>query len=238
MSAKDSPQEIIISGIDEAGRGCILGPMVIAGIAIPHQHEERLRKLGVKDSKQLSPQKREELAARIEELASIVVLEVAPCKIDNYKAQGISLNRLEAMKFAEILHLQKPHRAFIDGPDTNLPKFHRHLKTMSPEGTELIIEHFADSKYPVVSAASIIAKVERDKKIEQLRKEYGNIGSGYTSDPTTQKWLEEWMKTHKELPECARKSWVTADVLMEKKQQSLLSSFVGKIRGADTKEVG
>ena len=230
------PEQIIISGIDEAGRGCILGPMVIAGIAIPHEHEEKLRKLGVKDSKQLTPAKREELAKKIEELAQIVILEVAACKIDSYRRQGISLNRLEAMKFAEILHLQKPHKAFIDGPDTNLPKFHRHLKTMSPEGIELIIEHFADSKYPVVSAASIIAKVERDRKIEALKKEYGNFGSGYTHDQVTVKWLEEWMRTHKELPDCARKSWVTAENLMEKKQQSLLSSFVGKLRGADAKE--
>jgi len=225
-------QEIIISGIDEAGRGCILGPMVIAGIAIPHEHEEKLRKLGVKDSKQLSHAKREELAKKIEDIASIIVLEVAACKIDNYRKQGISLNRLEAIKFAEILNLQKPHKAFIDGPDTNLPKLHGYLKKMAPDGIELVVEHFADSKYPVVSAASIIAKVERDKKIDQLRKEYGEIGSGYTSDPVTVKWLEDWMKTHKELPECARKSWITSEILVEKKQQSMLSSFLGKIKGS------
>jgi len=225
-------QEIIISGIDEAGRGCILGPMVIAGIAIPHEHEEKLKRMGVKDSKQLSPAKREELAKKIEDIASIIVLEVAACKIDNYRKQGISLNRLEAIKFAEILNLQKPHKAFIDGPDTNLPKLHGYLKKMAPDGIELVVEHFADSKYPVVSAASIIAKVERDKKIDQLRKEYGEIGSGYTSDPVTVKWLEDWMKTHKELPECARKSWITSEILVEKKQQSMLSSFLGKIKGS------
>jgi ribonuclease HII len=236
MPQKDAPQEIIISGIDEAGRGCVLGPMVIAGIAIPHEHEEKLRKLGVKDSKQLSPQRREELAKKIESLAQIIVLEVAACKIDNYKAQGISLNRLEAIKFAEVLNLLKPHKAYIDAPDRNLPKLHGYLKKMAPDGIELVVEHFADSKYPTVSAASIIAKVERDKKIEALRKEYGEIGSGYTHDPVTVKWLEEWMKTHKELPECARKSWITSEILMEKKQQSLISSFVGKIKGKNTNE--
>ncbi|MCJ7816605.1 MAG: ribonuclease HII [Candidatus Aenigmarchaeota archaeon] len=231
------PEQIIISGIDEAGRGCILGPMVIAGVAIPHEHEEKLRKLGVKDSKQLSPQKREELAKKIEELAQIIVLEVAACKIDNYRKQGISLNRLEAIKFAEILNLQKPHKAYIDAPDRNLPKLHGYLKKMAPDGIELVVEHFADSKYPVVSAASIIAKVERDKKIDSLRKEYGDIGSGYTSDPVTVRWLEDWMKTHKELPECARKSWITAENLIEKKEQSRLSSFLGKL-GSHAKEVG
>ncbi len=229
-------QEIIISGIDEAGRGCILGPMVIAGVAIPHEREKEFRKMGVKDSKMLTPAKREELAKKIEEIAQIVLLEVAACKIDNYRAQGISLNRLEAIKFAEILHLQKPHKAFIDGPDTNLPKLHGYLKKMAPEGMELVVEHFADSKYPVVGAASIIAKVERDRKIEQLRKEYGDIGSGYTSDPTTVKWLEEWMRTHSKLPECARHSWITAEDLLQKKEQSLLSSFLGKIKGNDAKE--
>ena len=230
-----SEKEIIISGIDEAGRGCILGPMVIAGVAIPHEKEEEFRRLGVKDSKMLSPAKREELYKKIEEMAQVVILEVAACKIDNYRAQGISLNRLEAIKFAEILHLQKPHKAFIDGPDTNLPKLHGYLKKMSPEGIELIVEHFADSKYPVVGAASIIAKVERDRKIEELRKEYGDIGSGYTSDPVTQKWLDDWMKTHSKLPDCARKSWVTAEALVEKKEQSLLGSFFGKIKGSEAK---
>jgi len=225
------PEELIISGIDEAGRGCILGPMVIAGIAIPHGREEEFRKLGVRDSKQLLPRKREELAKKIEDMASIIVLEVAACKIDNYRKQGISLNRLEAIKFAEILNLLKPHRAYIDGPDTNLPRMHGYIRRMVPDGMELVLEHFADSKYPVVGAASIIAKVERDRKIEKLKKEYGDIGSGYTSDPVTMNWLEEWLKTHKELPECARKSWITADILMEKKQQSLLSSFIGKIKG-------
>jgi ribonuclease HII len=231
MPPEEAPQEIIISGIDEAGRGCVLGPMVIAGVAIPHDKEADFRKFGVKDSKQLSPAKREELAKKIEGIGNIVILEVAPCKIDNYKAQGISLNRLEAIKFAEILNLQKPHKAFIDGPDTNLPKLHGYLKKMAPEGIELIVEHFADSKYPVVGAASIIAKVERDRKIGLLRKEYGDIGSGYTSDPVTVKWLEEWMKTHKELPECARKSWITSEILVEKKQQSVLGSFFGKLKG-------
>jgi len=229
------PEELIISGIDEAGRGCVLGPMVIAGIAVPHDKEQELRKIGVKDSKQLSPQKREELAKKIEDMASIIVLEVAPCKIDNYRAQGIGLNRLEAIKFAEILNLLKPHRAYIDGPDTNLPKLHGYLKRMVPDGMELVVEHFADSKYPVVGAASIIAKVERDRKIEKLRSEYGEFGSGYTSDPVTMKWLEEWMKTHSKLPDCARKSWITSEILMEKKQQSMLSSFIGKIKGS-TKE--
>ncbi|MEM7815762.1 MAG: ribonuclease HII [Candidatus Aenigmatarchaeota archaeon] len=223
--------EFIISGIDEAGRGCILGPLVIAGVAIPIENEKEFRKLGVKDSKMLSPAKREELAKKIEELAQIVVLEVAACRIDSYRKQGISLNRLEAIKFAEILNLLKPRKAFIDGPDTNLTKLHGYLKKMSPEGMEIVVEHFADRKYPVVGAASIIAKVERDRKIESLKKQYGEIGSGYTSDPVTKKWLEEWMKTHKELPDCARKSWITSEVLVEKRQQTLLSSFFGKITG-------
>ena len=236
MPTKSSRQEIIISGIDEAGRGCILGPMVIAGVAIPHEKEAEFRKMGVKDSKQLTPAKREELARKIEGMGNIVILEVAACKIDNYKAQGISLNRLEAIKFAEILHIQKPHRAFIDGPDVNLPKFHSHLKTMAPEGIDLVIEHFADSKYPVVGAASIIAKVERDRKIEELRKEYGNIGSGYTHDPVTVQWLEEWMKTHAKLPDCARHSWITAENLIAKKQQSMLGSFFGKLKGGENSQ--
>jgi ribonuclease HII len=79
--------------------------------------------------------------------------------------------------------------------------------------------------------------VERDRKIEKLRSEYGEFGSGYTSDQVTMKWLEEWMKTHSKLPDCARKSWITSEILMEKKQQSMLSSFIGKIRG-NPKESG
>ena len=218
----------MIAGIDEAGRGAVIGPMIIAAVSMPKDRENDLRKMGAKDSKLLTPKTRERLAQKIEKIArDIVVIDVGPCKIDNYRRQGISLNKMEAMKFAEALNLLKPARAYIDGPDTNLRKFKGFLSKMLAEPAELVVEHFADTKYPVVSAASIIAKVERDLRVRKLASQYGDIGSGYPSDPVTQAWLRQWLKGTNKFPECVRRTWVTAEVMERDKLQTRLLGFLG-----------
>ncbi len=218
----------MIAGIDEAGRGAVIGPMIIAGVSIPREKENELVKMGVKDSKLLTPKAREKLARKIEKTAKdIIVIEVAPCKIDNYRKQGISLNKMEAMKFAEALNFLRPSTAYIDGPDINLRKFQGFVSKMLAEPAELVVEHFADSKYPVVSAASIIAKVERDQRIEKLASRYGEIGSGYSSDPVTQVWLSQWLEGANKFPECVRRTWITAEVMERDKLQTRLLGFLG-----------
>lgn len=224
----------IIAGCDEAGRGCIIGPLVIAGVSVSHENEKELKRIGVRDSKELSHPKREELAKQIEELAKdIVVFKVGPCKIDTFRKQGVGLNRIEAMKFADIIRMLKPHLAYIDAPDTNLPRFNAFMKKLVGDGIEIVAKHKADRDHPVVSAASIIAKVEREKEITKLKEQHGDFGTGYTSDERTMEWLREWLKKNKEFPEhLVRKSWSTHGMLKgEREQRGLgdwLKGMIGK----------
>ncbi len=216
----------IIAGIDEAGRGAVIGPLVIAGVSIDPKHENQFRKMGVKDSKLLSPKRREVLANAIEKIArDVVVIKVGPCKIDNFRKTGVNLNQIEGMKMADITNYIKPDKIYIDSPDTNIPKFQKFLERMITHPHEMVLEHHADSKYMSVAAASIIAKVNRDNDIEELREKHGNIGSGYTSDPVTIGWMERWIENNKSFPDFVRSSWITAADMLKNKPQTSLSDW-------------
>jgi ribonuclease HII len=215
----------VICGVDEAGRGAVIGPLVIAGVSIHEKDAQKLKRLGVRDSKELSPSKREKLSKEIEKIAKdIVILKVGPCKIDSYSRQGVKLNRLEAMKMCTIIDCLNSSKAYVDGPDVNLPKFTRIMSKMLKVETELCVEHKADSTYPIVSAASIMAKVERDEEMKALRKKYGVKGTGYPSDESTIEWMKSYLKEHKKFPEegLVRHTWITTkDILGNHKQRRL-----------------
>lgn len=217
---------------DKYPASAVIGPLVIAGISMDPRHENHLRKMGVKDSKLLSPKRREALAEAIEKIArDVVVIKVGPCKIDNFRKTGVNLNQIEGMKMADITNYIKPDKIYIDSPDTNIPKFQKFLERMITHPHEMVLEHHADSKYMSVAAASIIAKVNRDKDIEELREKHGNIGSGYTSDPVTIGWMERWIENNKDFPDFVRSSWITAaNMLRNKSQTSLSDWFRGLIR--------
>ncbi|RLJ00252.1 MAG: ribonuclease HII, partial [Candidatus Aenigmatarchaeota archaeon] len=178
-----------------------------------------------------APKRREKLAKQIEKIAKdILIVKVGPCKIDNYKKEGINLNRLEAIKFAEILNYLNPHLAYIDSPENNTQRFEKMLSKMT--NVNFIAEHYADKKYPIVSAASILAKVERDKEMAKIRKKYGVRGSGYPSDTETIAWMREYLKEHKDFPEgLVRMSWATTQALIAKRRQSKLKEFFKRIIG-------
>lgn len=219
----------VIAGIDEAGRGAVIGPLVIAGVSIQEGEEELLKKLNVRDSKMIAPKVRERLAGEIEKIAKdVVVIKVEACKIDTYQKQGVNLNRLEAMKFADIINLIGPDKAIMDAPENpeKLKLFIR--KMLQSKDIELVAEHKADSTYPVVSAASIIAKVHRDREIEELKKKYGDIGPGYSSNQITIKWMKDYMEKHGRLPECVRHSWQTTRNIKGEKKQSRLSGWLSR----------
>lgn len=226
-------EEFWIAGIDEAGRGAVAGPLIVAGVMCDEKSEGLLKKMGCKDSKLLSPKKRETLAKAIEKtVKDIVVLRVGPCKIDSHRRGGMSLNQIEGVKMAEVASFLKPHKVFIDCPDTNIEKFKGYLKRMIQHEPEIVLEHKADYNYPVVAAASIIAKVERDRAVEELRQEHGDFGSGYPSDPVTRQWLESWIGNNSKFPDFIRRSWVPAELLEKDKSQSRLTSwFSGKFSG-------
>ncbi len=218
----------IIAGIDEAGRGAIIGPMTIAGVSISRERLPLIEKLGVKDSKELSHPRRIKLAKQIEKLAKdIVVIKVEACRIDSYRNSGTNLNQIEANKMIEILDIIKPDEAIIDSPDVNIKKFRIVIENKLKNKCRIIAEHKADKNHKIVSAASIIAKVEREKAIEKLKKKYGDFGPGYTSNDITIRWLKEWKEKHDYYPDIVRKTWITVSNIEGQKKQSFLSRFLG-----------
>ena len=216
----------ILIGVDEAGRGAVIGPLVIAGVAVYEEDVEKLKAIKVKDSKMLSPRQREGLEKKIEAIAKdIFIVKVAACKIDTYRAEGINLNKLEAIKFGEIIDFLGGDVAYVDAPDVDTDRLKKFLEKITKNKTEIVSEHFADKTYPVVSAASIMAKVERDREIEEIKKEYGDVGPGYPANEITMGWLRGWMKTHEGFPPIVRQSWDTIKTLKKDSQQSRLGGW-------------
>jgi ribonuclease HII len=203
-----------IAGVDDAGRGPIIGPLVIAGVLLDEKDLLRLMDLGVKDSKRLSPRRREELAAEIRELAlKYHVAMLSPTEIDRVVETGKKLhklNRLEAQTMAKVITILKPDVAYVDASDVLADRFKQHIAENLTFKVKIISEHKADAKYPIVSAASIIAKVERDGALSALQEKYGNMGCGYATDPNTIKFLENWIRKFGSYPDFVRKSWKPA----------------------------
>lgn len=209
-------------GVDEAGRGPVIGPMVVAGVCASR---DALIRLGVKDSKKLSPKRREKLAKEIREVASqIVVLVVEPEEIDALRRE-MSLNEIEVELFARIISKMKDRVIYVDAADVDEERFAREIVARVEKDVEIISKHRADSLFPEVSAASIIAKVERDRRIEELKKEIGDFGSGYPADERTKEYLKEYFKKHGDLPPHVRRSWKSARRFLNKKGQSNLGDF-------------
>jgi len=126
---------------------------------------------------------------------------------------------------ADLINEHNPDKVYIDSPDINPRNVHTHLKKYLRVEPEIIVEHKADLNYPIVSAASIFAKVRREERMEELRQEYKNIGSGYPSDPLTQTFLKDWFKVHKSWPDFVRQSWSTIAQLEGTAQQKSLGEF-------------
>jgi ribonuclease HII len=203
-----------VAGVDEAGRGCVIGPLVVAGVLVAEENLHVLSRLGVKDSKLLSPKKREALFAEIEGLADKrQVVKLSPSEIDRAvesKRKLHKLNRLEAQAMAQVINVLKPDEAYVDAADVVEERFKHHIQEGLTVKAKITSRHKADKIYPVVSAASIVAKVERDREIAALRVTYGDFGSGYLTDKKTMLFLKRWLQTHAEYPSCVRKSWKPA----------------------------
>jgi ribonuclease HII len=210
-------------GIDEAGKGPVIGSLFVAGVL----NFEGLGELGVKDSKRLSPKKREHLAKLIEEATEVQVLELTASEIDAGRRTH-TLNEIMVELFsAVIIHFQ-PDRAFVDAADVNPDRFAANLKSsFKREGEEreieIISESKADERYPVVSAASIVAKVHRDRSIRQLELEIGTeIGSGYPADPKTVQFLKRLLRDKEDIPSYVRRSWKTVERTLSSMEQTPL----------------
>jgi ribonuclease HII len=219
----------IVCGIDEAGRGPVLGPMVICGVCFFEAELKLLADIGVKDSKKLSPKKRTELAKIIKDKCkNYKTIVVTAQEIDARVENRITLNRLEEVKMAEIIEALKPDIIYVDAADVNEVRFGKSLqKLLKYSPTKIISKHKADDLYPIVSASSIIAKDTRDSIIEELKKNYGDFGSGYPSDTRSIEFLREWIKEKKKAPLIARKSWeTTKQIIREEVSNTKITDFV------------
>ncbi|MFH1592807.1 MAG: ribonuclease HII [Candidatus Woesearchaeota archaeon] len=216
---------MIILGTDESRRGPVLGPLIITGVTIDEKDEEKLKSLGVKDSKKLTKKKREELYPKIlKKIKSHKIIEIWPPEIDNaLQSQELNLNWLEAHKTAEIINALKPDKAFIDCPSPNKKRYEDYLRNLlDNKEIELVVEHKAE-KYVTVAAASIISKVYGDNIIKELQKKFDMpLGPGYMSNKITQEFLKENWEKH---PEIFRKSWISWKNHKEKKEQKTLDNF-------------
>jgi ribonuclease HII len=220
---------MLIAGIDEAGRGCVIGPLVVAGLLVKEENLQALANLGVKDSKLLTASKRELLAPEIMRIAEkYVVFRVSPQQIDRAvesQRRLHKLNRLEAETMGQIVTALEPDLTYVDAADVLEKRFGQHILEASLFKTQIISEHKADRTYPIVSAASIIAKVERDSDVAKLRVEHGDFGTGYLADPKTKQFLANWLKYNPEYPECVRKSWKPAKEIKNQRGTSQQQLF-------------
>lgn len=201
-------------GIDDAGRGPIIGPMYLAGVLIKQEDENMLKDIGAKDSKLLSHPERIRIAAGIQSKSIKTHIEESTPKEIDAAVETINLNTLEAKKAAAIINVlndqKAPIKVIVDCPSTNIAKWKKTLTKFitHPQNLDIHCEHKADFNHPVVGAASILAKVAREKAVEIIKEQYGNIGSGYPSDPITQAFLQK----HKDIlktSDIVRKSWAT-----------------------------
>ena len=141
-----------ICGIDDAGRGPVIGPMVMAGIVI--EDEQVLKKIGAKDSKKLTPKARKELFQKIIGLVvDYKVKIITPEEIDHALTEDhLNLNLLEAIKMAEIVNELEPDKAIIDCPSPNCSSFMESMRRFLKVKSEIILEHKADVNHPSVAA--------------------------------------------------------------------------------------
>jgi ribonuclease HII len=208
--------------VDEAGKGSVLGPMVVAAVGVAD--EKTLVGLGLKDSKLLSEKERERLYPIIRRHCKVAVVKLDAQQIDAIRNE-MTLNAAVARAHARVISKLSPSCAYVDACDVNIFRYAEMVRSNLERNCEIVSEHHADEKYPIVSAASIIAKVTRDRAIRTLAKKYGEIGSGYPSDPVTIRYLSGYIDVHRSPPIIARKSWKTVGNLIAKKTQLSLGDF-------------
>jgi len=202
--------------------------MVICGVLVSSKEIPELERLGAKDSKTLSPSRRQTLNQKIRDIAlQIEIRSVSAAEIDRLRKRT-TLNEIEVTEFASVVKSLKPQEVYLDAADVNAERFGNkigELSGLATLGAVIVSEHKADSKFPIVSAASILAKVERDRIVNEMHQEYGDFGSGYPSDPKTIGFVRALFEEGLALPPIVRKSWDSVRKIRESTEQSTLDSF-------------
>ena len=226
---------MIIGGGDEAGRGAVVGPLVVSVVCVSKGKERKLAEIGVRDSKLLTRRKRDFLFDEIMDLCEEVkYYPITNEEINSAMRSGVSINQLEAMRFAQLVDGLQSNvkKIYVDSPDVRAERFGTRIglsskKPMSVMGVrgdgrqkgsiKVVSEHKADARYPVVSAASIIAKVIRDREMERIERESGvDIGSGYPSDRYTVDAIKSNLSS-KRLNPYIREYWKTLERIKQRK---------------------
>ena len=214
-----------ILGIDEAGKGPVIGPLVMCGYLVDEKNVPELRAAGVRDSKLLSASQRNKLVPKLENLASDIILLKIPAREIDKMRNVTNLNRIEIERMAQVINALNPDKVIIDALESDEKKFCKKIANLINNGCEIVAENFADKNYVEVGAASIMAKVTRDNEIAELQKGYSDFGSGYPSDKKTINFLKDCVKSNREFPGFVRKSWLTVRWIQEEMQQRKITNF-------------
>ena len=218
----------MICGVDEAGRGPVIGPLVVAGVTF--EGDSKLIEYNVRDSKKISPRRREFLAKKIKEIAvEYETIVISASDIDDMR-KIMTLNEIEINVFIKIIDKLKPDVCYVDAVDVNDKRFGRNIMSRLSFKPEIISKHKADDIYPIVGAASILAKTRRDMEVQKISQKLEKklnfpLGSGYPSDPITKKFLKGWVEKFGELPPNVRHSWKTAQNLIKENKIKRLDEF-------------
>ncbi|MFA6036369.1 MAG: ribonuclease HII [Candidatus Micrarchaeia archaeon] len=210
---------MLVAGADEAGRGCVLGPLVIAVAVAKEEAAAGLKAAGVKDSKLLSASARERLALLVRKECGVLVEKITAEELNVLMKKKVSLNEIEAMRIARMLaKLGEDVKAvYVDSPDTDPKRFEKRIRKYHDAPFAIVSEHKADFRYPIVGAASIVAKVERDAEIERIKKIVGyDFNSGYSSDEVTIEYLKKNLHNPKLRP-YIRMEWKTVVNMKQRK---------------------
>jgi ribonuclease HII len=218
----------MICGADEAGRGPCFGPLVVAGVLV--ENDSELVRIGVCDSKQLTPKRREQLAPLIINSVSKYEIVVLPAADIDDLRKTMTLNELEVFVYSKIIEKLRPDVCYVDAVDVKEERFGRDILSLLSYKPQMISEHKADVNYPVVGAASILAKVTRDEHVRRIAQEIEPklnlpLGSGYPADPVTKKFLSTWVSRFGSLPPHVRTSWETCQKLIKNQNTKRLDDF-------------
>ena len=209
-------------------RGPVIGPLVVAGVTLPN--DKRLIELRVKDSKKVSPKRRVRLSEKIKIMAIDYELVIIPAKDIDDMRKVMTLNEIEVNAFSRVIKKLKPDICYVDSVDVNEERFKNDILSNLSFKPEIISKHKADDIYPIVGAASILAKTRRDEEVAKIAEKLEMkinlpLGSGYPADPLTQKFLKVWYEKYGKLPPNIRKSWKTTQNFIKEANTKKLDDF-------------
>ncbi len=214
----------MLCGVDEAGRGSVMGPLVVG--VVYAGDDSALKAIGVKDSKKLTPKRREAMYDEILSAADHWYTVIISSEEIDEQRKRLSLNEIELNMFAEGTSKWKADTVYADCPDVNESAFGLRLSALLGNDVEVIARHKADDTYPIVSAASIVAKVTRDRMMEDIHREFGtDVGSGYPSDHYTMDFIHDWIAKNGKAPPHVRTSWEPVREMLSQRKVTRLDDW-------------